>query len=136
MTSNLLALANTVLVAVGLISGLAGYRAIRARRERRHRTLMLVAFVCSALFLALFILRFALFGFAPYSGQGGWRVAYYIILFAHEPLAVISVPLVCVALVLGLRRHSAHVEIARPAAIIWLISAITGILLFVWLYVL
>jgi len=113
----------------------AAFVAIRRKRVATHRSLMISAVVASATFMALFVVRFVRFGFAKFEGEGPVRAAYYAIFFSHEPLAVISVPLVLVALVLGLKRsYRAHKEVARIALPIWLYVATTGVLLYLLLY--
>ena len=129
-----LAAADTLLAVASIACMVAGYRAIRRRDIERHRAFMLAAAATSAAFMILFVTRFVVFGFAPYGGSGAGKVVYYVVLLIHEPLAVINIPLVLVALVLGLRRSSAHPEVARPAFFIWLAAASTGVLLFVLLY--
>lgn len=129
-----LAAADALLATASIAFLVAGYRAIRARRIERHRALMLAAAASSAAFMVLFVFRFATFGFAGFAGTGGWKGLYYAVLLVHEPLAVINIPLVLVALVLGLRRSSAHPEVARPALLIWLVAAATGVLLYALLY--
>jgi putative membrane protein len=130
-----LALADAALSAATVLLLVAGYWAIRRRDIRRHRSCMLGAFACSAAFMVLFVIRFVTFGFRPFQGQGGWRAAYYVVLFAHEPIAVLSVPLAVVTLALGLSRARSHRELARPTALLWGISAVTGTWLYVMLYV-
>jgi len=96
---------------------------------------MLVAAGASLVFLVLFVVRFATFGFAPFAGEAAARVAYTVLLFSHEPLAVINIPLVIAALVLWLRRADAsHREVAPLALWIWVYVLATGILLFWLLY--
>jgi len=129
-----LATADTLLAVASIAFMVAGYRAIRARRIERHRALMLAAAASSAAFMILFVSRFAYFGFHPFAGAAAWRGVYYGLLFLHEPLAVINIPLVLVALVLGLRRASAHREVARPALVVWLIAASSGVLVYAMLY--
>jgi putative membrane protein len=130
-----LATANMLLSAATAIFLIAGWRAIRRRAIEQHRNRMIGAFACSTLFMVLFVTRFVVYGFHPFAGHGGWRVGYYITLFAHEPLAVISVPMAIVTFVLGLRRSKVHTELARPTIVVWLISAVTGVLLYLQLYV-
>lgn len=130
----LLALIDAALIAGTIVFATRGYRAIRRRDISRHRNLMLGAFACSAAFLILFVFRFVTFGFREFTATGGWKVLYYVVLFAHEPIAVLSIPLVLVTLVLGLRRSSAHSEVARPTLVVWLVSSMTGVLLYVVLY--
>ena len=49
-------------------------------------------------------------------------------------IAVVSVPMGIVALGLGLARARAHKEVARPTAMIWTISAVTGVIFYAMLY--
>ena len=130
-----LALANALLT-IGAIGCMAlGYAAIRRRRVERHRNLMIAATALSAAFMGLFVYRFAVFGFEPFGGTGAWKVVYYIVLLTHEPIAVINIPLVMVALVLGLLRKDAiHREVARPALLVWFITAVTGVVVYVLLH--
>ena len=129
-----LAAADTLLAIASIALMLAGYRAIRARRIERHRAFMLGAAASSAAFMILFVTRFAWFGFHPFAGAGMWKGVYYGLLFLHEPLAVVNIPLVLVSLVLGLRRSSAHPEVARPALVVWLTAASSGVLVYAMLY--
>lgn len=131
-----LASVNAVLSAGSLTCMAIAYRAIRQREVVRHRNFMLAALSLSAAFMVLFVVRFVVYGFKPFAGSGAWRGVYYALLFMHEPVAVLSVPLALVAVGLGLRRARAHAEFARPALIIWAISCATGVLVFLFLYLL
>ena len=131
----LLASCDATCSALSLGCALAGYRAIRRKHVERHRALMLMAVAASTGFLVLFVIRFATFGFAPYGHGGVTGVAYRALLYSHEPLAVINIPLVVAAAVLGLRRSvRAHREVAPIALWIWLYVLVTGLLLFAVLY--
>jgi putative membrane protein len=132
--NTVLAGVNALLSVATVVFLLAGRRAIRRRDVEHHRNRMIGAFVCSAAFLALFAARFVVFGFKSFAGEGAWRGVYYTMLFAHEPIAVISVPMGAVTFVLGLRRSRYHTELATPTLWIWSISAVTGVLLYVLLY--
>src|SRR5678816_1123039 len=95
---------------------------------------MLAATACGALFLVVFVVRFARFGFRPFGGRGAWRVAYLAVFFTHEPVAVVNVSLVLAAAILGLRRSdAAHREVARMAWPVWVFVALTGLLLYLML---
>jgi putative membrane protein len=134
-TAEALAAADTAFVVGTALSLHAGYRAIRRRAIERHRNYMLTAFACSAAFLILFVIRFATYGFRF---EGGGEIAhgiYYALLFAHEPIAVISVPLALTTVALGLKRSRFHREVARPTLVLWSISCATGIVLFLYVYV-
>lgn len=130
-----LALADTLMSATSLALMTAGFAAIRKKRTRRHRDLMLAAAAASFAFLILFVIRFAAFGFREYHGTGAARVFYRVLFFAHEPLAVLNIPLVLGALALGLSRAvAAHKDVAKLALPVWMFVSATGIVLYVVLY--
>ena len=130
-----LAFADTLLSAISIGFMITGWRAIRQKRVRRHRFCMSLAFASSALFMALFVVRFVKFGFQPFVGDGAARVFYQVVFFAHEPIAVVSIPLVVVAIGLAAAKSfQAHREVARFALPIWLYAATTGVLLYFLLY--
>jgi putative membrane protein len=139
----LLAALNTSLVTGSVVAIVAGYRAIRRRQGaaerdrsvRRHKRAMLGAFGLSAAFLVTFVFRYVRFGRAEFHGRGALRLVYSVVWFTHEPIAVVSVPLVIAAILLGLRgRFASHRELANVALPLWLYSALTGIALYVILY--
>lgn len=133
--SSALALANALLTAGAIGCMALGYAAIRRRRIERHRTFMIAATALSAAFMGLFVFRFATFGFQPFWGAGAWKAIYYVVLLTHEPIAVVNIPLVLVALVLGLLRKDAiHREVARPALLIWITTAVTGVVIYLLLH--
>ncbi len=131
-----LATVNAVLVSVSTICMALAFRAVRHKQITAHRNLMLAAFGASGLFMVLFVLRFVRYGPTPFAGGGALRGLFYAVYFSHEPVAVISVPLVVTALILGLRRSfPMHREVARMALPVWLYSSVTGVGAYLLLYV-
>lgn len=137
MTLNsMLAGVNAVCTSASLACLVLGYRAIKRKQIARHERLMIGAFLTSALFMIVFVIRFATFGFAKFQGTGLVHWIYLPIFLSHEPIAVVNVPLAIATLVLGLRRSvAAHREVARFALPIWMFVAATGIALYVLVYV-
>jgi putative membrane protein len=132
-----LALANAIVTAVSLGCMLAGRRAILRREVARHKRYMVAAATAGAAFVVLFVIRFVRYGFTRFAGHGLARAIYSVAFFSHEPLAVVNVPLVIVALAFGLRgAYSIHKEVARYALPIWIYVAATGILIYVFAYLL
>ena len=112
-----------------------GFRAIRAGQRDRHRTLMISAFATSSVFLASYLLRFAITGTHMYPGHGVDRVAYFVILVSHMILAVATVPMVLRALYLGhTQRYAEHKRLTRWAWPIWMYVSVTGVVVYVMLY--
>ena len=131
----LLAAIDAAVSAASLAFAIAGYRAIRRRQIPVHRRRMVIAAALSFAFLVVFAVRFATFGFATAPEGAVARAVYRIVLYSHEPLAVINVPLVAAALVLGLRRADrSHRKVAPMAFWIWMYVAVSGVALFVLLW--
>lgn len=115
-------LMSTVLISFGL------YFIKRGQRER-HQWCMVAAFGVSALFLVLYVIRYALTGPTPYTGPA--RPLYFFILWTHTPLAAITPILVLITLRRALRADFAqHKRIARITFPIWLYVSVTGLIIY------
>lgn len=115
---------------------LAGYGFIRRGRIDGHRLSMLAATATSALFLTSYVIYHANVGSRPYTGTGWLRPLYFSILITHVVLAAALGPLVIVTLSRALRgRFDRHRRIARWTLPIWLYVSVTGVVVYVMLYV-
>lgn len=116
----------------------AGYAAIRRRRERLHTVLMLAALGVSLVFLASYLFyHFAVLEGQPtrFRGEGLMRPVYFVILGSHTLLAAVVAPLALVTVYLGLRdRRETHRRFSRWTFPIWLYVSITGVIVYVMLY--
>lgn len=114
-----------------------GYYFIKvARNTLRHKTCMIGAAICSAVFLVSYLIYHAKVGSVAYQGEGAIRWVYFSILISHTILAVINVPLVVATLYLGLSgKLQKHVRIARITFPIWAYVSVTGIAVYLMLYV-
>ena len=114
-----------------------GWMLIKRRRIQAHRRVMIAAFSTSALFLVSYVTYHANAGSRPYHGTGAMRAIYFAILLPHILLAAAVLPLALVTLSRGLRRDDArHRRIARITLPIWLFVSVTGVLVYLMLYVL
>ena len=130
---------NAVLNAVSAGFLVTGYRFIRRREVHAHRFCMLSAFVVSVLFLASYLT----YHFYPGVGtvrfvEPTWaRPIYLAILVPHVILAVPVMPLALLALYQAWRSHfTRHRRLARVALPIWLYVSVTGVLVYIMLYIL
>lgn len=121
------AILNTI-TAVLLVSS---YLAIRQRKVTIHKTLNLLAVLCSVLFLVSYVVYHSLTESTPYGGVGAIRYVYYFILLTHIVLAVVIVPLVLFTLLRALGgKFEKHKKIARWTLPIWLYVAVTGVIVY------
>ncbi len=129
------------LAAIGTI--LAGWRSIRRGDVGTHRRLMIASFLLFAAFLLLYLYRVAVEGPTSFDGPALVRNYVYVpILVVHVLLAVVCVPFVFYALLLGSTRsvpeiyETTHARVGQIAASLWLVSFSMGIVIYALLYLL
>ncbi|HYB61804.1 MAG TPA: DUF420 domain-containing protein [Methylomirabilota bacterium] len=126
---------NAVLNAASGVLLLFGYAMIRRGRVFAHKTAMLSAVGCSAIFLVNYVVYHARHGVIRFTGQGVIRPVYFTILISHTILAIAIVPLVIVTVIRALRhRFDRHKAIARRTLPIWLYVSFTGVIVYFLLY--
>jgi putative membrane protein len=127
---------NVALNALSAVLLAWGWGAIRRKRQKLHARLMLGAFASSTLFLASYLTYHALKEHTVYPGRGLLRGAYLAVLFSHVVLAMVNLPLVLRTLYLAWRqRFDSHRRLARWTLPIWLYVSVTGVIVYVMLYV-
>lgn len=128
---------NAALNALATVLLIVGYVLIKQRREAAHKAAMLAAFGVSCAFLICYLVYHYYAGHVPFTGPDLVRKVYLAILFSHIVLAAI-VPVLAIGTIwLGFRdRRAAHRRWARWTFPIWLYVSITGIVIYVMLYVL
>ena len=116
---------------------LIGFWFIRHKRLKAHKACMGTAFLISVLFLVCYLTYHAHNGVVHFSGQGWIRPVYFFILVTHTILAA-AVPFLAIAtIVCALRgEFEKHKKIARITFPIWLYVSVTGVVVYVMLYVL
>ncbi|MFN0053287.1 MAG: DUF420 domain-containing protein [Planctomycetales bacterium] len=120
---------------------LAGFSLIKLRRPEAHRTVMLLAFVTSALFLTTYLVYHG--ALTHYTGSGSRKFAgeglivpiYRTLLLSHILLAVVVAVMAPLTIYRGLRQDWArHRRLARITFPIWLYVSVTGVVIYVLLY--
>jgi uncharacterized membrane protein YozB (DUF420 family) len=123
--------------AVCLLSGLA---AIKAGRRELHALCMRSAALASLAFLGCYLYyHFAVLpavGHTPFNAEAPWRQGYYALLISHVVLAVVNLPMVLRTLWLAHRQDwERHKRLARWTFPLWLYVSVTGVLVYLALYV-
>jgi uncharacterized membrane protein YozB (DUF420 family) len=115
---------------------LLGFAFIRNGKIRYHRFCMIVAFLCSTVFLCFYLWFHFQAGVIRFGGQGWIRPVYLTILITHTTLAVVIVPLILITLSRALReRFDRHRAIARWTLPLWLYVSVTGVIVYWLLYI-
>ena len=127
---------NATLNGTSAVFLLTGYFMIRNGKVLAHKTCMLIAFVCSSVFLCGYLYYHFTIGLVRFGGDGWIRPVYFTILTTHTILAVVIVPLVIIALYRALTNQFVrHRAIARWTFPLWLYVSVTGVIVYWLLYV-
>jgi len=129
---------NASLNAISTILILTGLAMIRQEHKRAHALCMISAIITSSLFLGCYLTyHYLKAGHVTHFTYPGWpKVLYFIILGTHTPLAILVVPLIAMTVIPALQqRFDAHKRMARWTLPIWLYVSITGVLVYLMLYV-
>ena len=126
---------NAALNAICTVLLLTGWWLIKQRRIPQHRICMIAAVITSALFLTSYVIYHANVGSKPFPGTGLIRTIYFAVLIPHVILAAVTLPVILVTFIRGLRRDDArHRRIARWTMPVWLFVSVTGVIVYVMLY--
>ena len=116
----------------------AGLVFIKSERKQAHIASMIVALVASTAFLACYLTyHYLKAGHVTHFTHPGWpKTLYFFILGTHTPLAVLVLPFIIMAVIRALQaRYDSHRRWAKWAAPIWLYVSVTGVLVYLMLYV-
>ena len=131
----ILADVNAMLNGLAFVLIVAGLVAIKTRRERLHKILMLSATGVSALFLVSYLTYHANAEPVVFQGTGAISRIYYAILISHIVLAAVQVPLILMTVWSGLKdRRARHRRLAKVTTPIWLYVSLTGVVVYLMLY--
>ena len=115
---------------------LLGWIMIQTHRKVAHAFCMVSAIVASGAFLGCYLYYHYHVGHVVFTHSGWPRTLYFLILFTHLPLALAIVPLIVLTITLALQqRFDAHKRMARWTLPIWLYVSVTGVLVYMMLYV-
>lgn len=128
---------NASLNGVATVFIVAGLIAIKAGFTRVHRACMAGAIAVSAAFLTSYLIyHFNVVAVTKFTHLGWPRNLYYFILITHIPLAILVLPLLVLTVLPALKgRYEAHKRWARITAPVWLYVSVTGVLVYMMLYV-
>ena len=120
----------------GSARAVASASVLEVPRVRGHLVCMVLAVLTSAIFLGFYLVYHYHAGSVPFRGQGPIRWLYFTVLISHTLLATLGVvPLVFLTLLRALQRDfSRHRSIAATTFPIWVYVSVTGVLIYLMLY--
>ena len=128
---------NATLNATATLLIIGGLVAIKAGKKTLHRALMFGAIGVSAAFLACYLVyHFNVVGVTKFTHPGWPKNLYYFILATHVPLAMLVLPLLALTVIPAIKgRYEVHKRWAKITAPVWLYVSVTGVLVYLMLYV-
>jgi putative membrane protein len=129
----------TLNAALNLISAvllLFGYVNIRRGKQEIHRKFMISALISSALFLTSYLIYHYQVGSVPYPYEDWTRSVYLAVLVPHIILAAVMVPFILVMVWWAFSGSFVrHRRIARWVWPVWMYVSISGVTVYLMLYV-
>ena len=114
-----------------------GWRAIKAGEKDVHQKCMISALIASTFFLISYVTYHILIhGVTHYQHGGILRIIYFFILSTHTPLAMIIVPFCIMAVVHAYKQDfKKHTRITKWLLPVWMYVSVTGVLIYIMLYI-
>lgn len=128
---------NAFLNGLSTIALVAGYVHIKKGRPDRHRQFMIAALVYSALFLGCYLIYHYSVGSVPYPHHDWTRPVYFAILIPHIILATLMTPFILIAVYFAIKeKFEKHKRITRYLWPVWIFVSLSGIAVYLMLYIL
>lgn len=113
-----------------------GWSLIKKRNIEAHKKVMLAAGVSALLFFLIYATRTVFIGNTSFGGPDNVKIYYTLFLFFHIFLATVGAVFGIVSISTGLKKkNSTHSKIGPITSIIWFFTAITGVAVYLLLYI-
>jgi putative membrane protein len=113
-----------------------GWYFIRRRNVEAHRKMMITGSIFAALFFISYVVKTIVVGDTTFGGPKSLKVPYQVFLQSHSILATVGGILGIVSLWTAYKtKFVTHKKLGPWTAIIWFISAASGVTVFLLLYV-
>ncbi|MCP4686112.1 MAG: DUF420 domain-containing protein [bacterium] len=113
-----------------------GFANIRRGKQDVHRKFMIVALCSSVLFLTSYLFYHYQVGSVPYPYEDWTRIVYLAVLIPHIVLAAVMVPFILVMVWWAVTESfDRHRRIARWVWPVWMYVSVSGVTVYLMLYV-
>ncbi|MBY0120831.1 DUF420 domain-containing protein [Bacillus sp. S/N-304-OC-R1] len=127
---------STTFIVLSAITVAIGWGQIRQRKIETHKKTMLLAAVFAIIFFIIYASRTVFIGNTAFGGPANIKIYYTIFLIFHITLATVGAVLGIITLITGYKNNLAkHRKIGPITSIIWFFTAITGVAVYLLLYV-
>lgn len=127
---------STFFIVLSAVLVAIGWTQIRQRKIESHKKTMLAAGVSALLFFIIYISRTVFIGNTSFGGPDNLKIFYTVFLIFHIFLATVGAVFGLVSIWTGLKDvQPRHRKIGPVTSIIWFFTAITGVMVYLLLYV-
>ena len=127
---------STAFIVLSAITVAIGWYQIKQRKIETHKKTMMVAAVFAVIFFTIYLSRTVFIGSTSFGGPDDIKIYYTIFLIFHITLATTGAGLGIIMLTTGFKGNFAiHKKIGPTTSIIWFFSGITGVAVYILLYV-
>ncbi|NWL90385.1 DUF420 domain-containing protein [Paenibacillus sp. 79R4] len=126
---------STAFIVISAVLVAIGWTLIIKGRREAHKKTMIAAAVAALLFFIIYMSRTIFIGNTAWGGPDNLKVYYHIFLIFHIVLATVAAVFGITTLVLGFKeKYAKHRKWGRTTSVIWFFTAITGVAVYVLLY--
>ncbi|MFF3100663.1 DUF420 domain-containing protein [Viridibacillus arvi] len=128
---------STTFIALSAILVAIGWALIKQRKIEAHKKTMIAAAISAILFFIIYVSRTVFIGNTAFGGPDNLKIYYTIFLVFHICLATTGAVFGIVTLLAGFKNNLVrHRKIGPITSVIWFFTAITGVAVYILLYVL
>jgi putative membrane protein len=127
---------STTFIVLSAITVAVGWIQIKDKRIESHKKTMMLAAVFAIIFFIIYASRTIFVGNTSFGGPDNIKIYYTIFLIFHITLATSGAVLGILSLVTGYKNKVAiHRKLGPITSIVWFFTAITGVAVYLLLYV-
>lgn len=128
---------STLFIVLSAIFVAIGWAQIRQGKKDAHKKTMIISAVFAIIFFIIYASRTIFIGNTAFGGPDNIKIYYTIFLIFHIVLATVGAVLGIMSLVSGFKQNfQFHKKLGPVTSIVWFFTAITGVAVYLLLYVL
>lgn len=136
MSLPLLPTISTFFIVLSAVLVAIGWALIKQRKIEAHKKTMFAAAIAALIFFIIYMSRTIFIGNTAFGGPDEYKVYYTTFLIFHITLATTGAVFGLVTIWLGYKNHlKRHRKIGPITSVIWFFTAITGVAVYLLLYV-